>query len=285
MRQPNCTTTGCCLHNSRPSPPQCEQCCTDRIVLALISLLVNGESMNAFRILLVDDHPIFRLGLCSLLSARQGWEICGEAGDGRDAIEKCMLLRPDLVILDICLPGLNGVDAARQILKENPAQRILVLTDVGSDRVISDCLQAGVRGWVFKSDAPSDVIAAVDALQRNNCIFSLRISYLLVGSHSKQGLSGQAGPRASLLSPREREVLQLLAEGRTSKDVAVILNIAVKTAETHRSNIMLKLDIHSIAKLVLYAVRNEIIHVQSPSAAALPDSRNGLASVALQNVN
>ncbi len=252
------------------------------MVLALISFLNSGETMNAFRILVVDDHPIFRLGLCSLLGSREGWEVCGQAGDGRDAVEKCMQLKPDLVILDICLPGLNGVDAARKILKANPAQRILVLTDVGSDKVVGDCLQAGVRGWVLKSDASSDLTAAVEAMQRNNSVSSLRISDLLVGSQSKQS---PAGLRVPMLSPREREVLQLLAEGRTSKDVAVILNIAVKTAETHRSNIMSKLDIHSIAKLVLYAVRNEIIHVQSPAVAAPPERLNRVASVTLQSVN
>jgi DNA-binding NarL/FixJ family response regulator len=241
--------------------------------------------MNAFRILVVDDHPIFRLGLCSLLRSREGWEVCGEAGDGRDAVEKCMQLKPDLVILDICLPKLNGVDAARQILKDNPAQRILVLTDVGSDTVVNDCLQAGVRGWVLKSDASSDLTAAVQAMQQNNCVYSPRISALLIDSLSKQRQIGPAGPRVPVLSPREREVLQLLAEGRTCRDVAVILNIAVKTAETHRSNIMLKLDIHSIAKLVLYAVRNEIIHVQSLAAAAPPERGNGVANVILQSVN
>ena len=240
--------------------------------------------MSAFRILVVDDHPIFRLGLRSLLCSREGWEVCGEAGDGRDAVEKCMQLKPDLVILDICMPTLNGVDAARQILKDNPAQRILVLTDVGSDTVVSDCLQAGVRGWVLKSDASSDLTAAVQAMKQNNCVYSPRISDLLVGSLSKQRQIGPAGPRAPILSPREREVLQLLAEGRTSKDVAAILNIAVKTAETHRSNVMSKLDIHSIAKLVLYAVKNEIIHVQSPAASA-PERGNGAADVTLQSVN
>ena len=151
--------------------------------------------MNAFRILVVDDHPIFRLGLCSLLRSREGWEVCGEAGDGRDAVEKCIQFKPDLVILDICLPILNGVDAARQILKDNPAQRILVLTDVGSDKVVSDCLQAGVRGWVLKSDTPSDLTAAVQAMQRNNCVYSLRISDLLVRSLSNQSPTGPAGPR------------------------------------------------------------------------------------------
>ncbi|MFY9911152.1 MAG: response regulator transcription factor, partial [Candidatus Sulfotelmatobacter sp.] len=231
--------------------------------------------MNPFRILVADDHPIFRLGLCSLLGSHEGWEICGEAGDGRDAVEKCVQLKPDLVILDICMPKLNGVDVARQILKDNPDQRILVLTDVDSDRVARDCLQAGVRGWILKSDAPSDLTAAVEALQRHNYVFSLRISDMLVGGQPKRSATGPAGTKVRQLSPREREVLQLLAEGRTSRDVAVILNIALKTAETHRSNIMLKLDIHSIAKLVLYAVRNEIIHVRAAPESAFPERGNG----------
>jgi len=241
--------------------------------------------MSTFRILLADDHPIFRLGLCSLLGSREGWKVCGEAGDGRDAVEKCMRLKPDLVILDICMPKLNGVDAARQILKDNPAQRILVLAEVDSDKVVRDCWQAGVRGWVLKSDTASDLTAAVEAMERRNCVFSLRISDLLVGNQSKPNPADSTGLRVPQLSPREREVLQLLAEGRTSRDVAVILNIALKTAETHRNNIMVKLDIHSIAKLVLYAVRNEIIHVQSAPEAAPAERRNGIANVILQTIN
>ena len=137
--------------------------------------------MGAFRILVADDHPIFRLGLCSLLGAHTGWEVCGEAADGQDAVEKCMQLKPDLLILDICMPKLNGVDAARQILKDNPGQRILILTDVDSEKVVRDWLQAGIRGWVLKSDGTGDLTTAVEALQRHNCIFSLRVSDLLVG--------------------------------------------------------------------------------------------------------
>lgn len=241
--------------------------------------------MNAFRILVADDHPIFRLGLCSLLGSHPGWEVCGEAVDGQDAAEKCMQLKPDLLILGMCMPVLNGVDAARQILKDNPAQRILVLTDIESEKVVRDCLQAGVRGWVLKSDATSDITAAVEALQRNNCIFSLRISDLLVGSQSKQSPTAPAGPKVRQLTSREREVLQLLAEGNRSKDVAVILNISLKTAETHRTNLMSKLNLHSIAQLVVYAVRNEVINVQFPVAGALPERGNGLPNVTLQSLN
>jgi DNA-binding NarL/FixJ family response regulator len=132
--------------------------------------------MNTFRILVSDDHPIFRFGLCSLLSSHKGWEICGEAADGREAVEKCNRLKPDLLILDICMPKLNGVDAARQILKHNPAQRILIVTDVNSEQVVQDCLAAGVRGWIFKSDAIDDLIPAVEELQRNKSAFNKLVS-------------------------------------------------------------------------------------------------------------
>jgi DNA-binding NarL/FixJ family response regulator len=122
--------------------------------------------MGAFRILVADDHPIFRFGLRSLLGSHESWEVCGEAADGKQAIEKCRQLKPDLVILDICMPRLNGVDAARQILRDNPAQRILVLASVDSEQVVRDCLEAGVRGWVFKSDGTDDLKTAVEALER-----------------------------------------------------------------------------------------------------------------------
>lgn len=224
--------------------------------------------MNAFRILVADDHPVFRLGLCSLLGSHIGWEVCGEAADGQDAVEKCMQLKPDLLILDICMPKLNGVDAARRILKDNPAQRILILTDVASEKVTRDWLQAGVRGWVLKSDGSGYLTTAVEALQRHNCIFSMQVADLLVGD-SKRSSDGPTASNVSQLTPREREVLQLFASGSRCKDVAVVLNISVKTVETHRSNVMFKLNLHSTAQLVLYAVRNEIIHVQSPVADAL----------------
>ena len=173
--------------------------------------------MSTFRILVADDHPVFRFGLCTLLETRPGWEVCGEAADGREAVEKCRQLKPDLLILDICLPELNGVDAARQILKDNPDQVILVLTSVDSEQVVRDCLEAGVRGWVFKSDRIDDVITAVEALQRRRSIFSLRVSNLIVDGHKRHG----ADPlEANLpkLSAREREVVQLVSEGRASKE-------------------------------------------------------------------
>jgi DNA-binding NarL/FixJ family response regulator len=225
--------------------------------------------MTAFRILLADDHPIIRFGLSCLLGSHAGWEVCGEAGDGRDAVAKCKQLKPDLIILDICLPILNGVDTARQILKYNPAQAILILTSVESEQVIRDCLEAGVRGWVFKSDGTEDLTTAVEAMQRGKSIFSSRVSDLIVDGYKRHRVDPDAA-KLPKLSPREREVVQLVSEGKASKEVAAILNVTLATAETHRSNIMQKLKLHSIAELVLYAVRNEIVHVQSAPLLRFP---------------
>jgi len=226
--------------------------------------------MSAFRILLADDHPIFRFGLCAMLRSHEGWEVCGEAADGREAVEKCKQIKPDLLILDICLPELNGLEAARQILKNNPGQAILVLTAVDSEHVIRECLEAGIRGWVFKSDASEDVVTAVEALQRQKSIFNSRVSDLIMDNY-KRHEDGVAADSVTGLSPREREVVQLVCEGKASKEIATILNVSLATAETHRTNILRKLRLHSIAEVVLYAVRNEIVHVHFPPVQRLPD--------------
>src|ERR1700678_1678151 len=156
--------------------------------------------MATFRILVVDDHPIFRFVLSSLLRSHEGWEVCGEAADGRDAVEKCKQSKPDLVILDICLPKLNGVDAARQILKHNPAQAVLILTAVDSEQVIRECLEAGVGGWIFNSDEASDLVTAVEALQRPKPIFSSRVCDLIMDGY-KQHRIGPSVPKVAKLSP------------------------------------------------------------------------------------
>jgi DNA-binding NarL/FixJ family response regulator len=221
--------------------------------------------MNTFRILLAEDHPVFRMGVCSLIRSHQEWEVCGEAADGREAVKQCMQLRPDLLILDICLPHLNGLDAARQILKHNPDQKILVLTNVESDQVIRGCLEAGVRGWVLKSDSVDELTAAIEALRQNRSSFSSRVSNLILHGYLKPHSVNPTLVLPARLSGREREVVQLVSEGKTSKEIAELLGVSVKTAETHRSNVMLKLRLHSTVELVMYAIRNEIVHVQLPT--------------------
>ena len=241
--------------------------------------------MTTFRILVADDHPIFRLGLCSLLGSHEGWEVCGQAADGRDAVQKCGQLKPDLLILDICMPKLNGVDAARQILKDNPAQRILVLTDVNSEDVVRDCLEVGVRGWVFKSDGTDDLTIAVEALERHKSAFTSRVSDLIMDGFLQRHRASPAVPKVSRLSRREREVVQLLGEGKTTKEVATLLNVSVKTAATHRSNLMYKLKLHSIADLVLYAVRNEIVRVQLPAVLPFPEQKTDERTLFRRGIN
>jgi DNA-binding NarL/FixJ family response regulator len=202
-----------------------------------------------------------RKGLVALLQQQPDWQVCGEAADGREAVEKAQQLRPDVVILDIGMPSLNGLEATRQILKANPLARILILTLHDSDQTVRDVLNAGARGFLLKSDAASELVAAVEALGRAKAYFTSKVSPLVLEPH----LKGPTGPALTLsrhrLTPREREVVQLLAEGKSTKEVAVTLGLSVKTAETHRSNIMRKLQLHSVSDLVLYAVRNNIVHV------------------------
>jgi DNA-binding NarL/FixJ family response regulator len=239
--------------------------------------------MGTFRILLADDHPVFRLGLCSLLGSHESWEICGQASDGREAVNKCKQLKPDLLILDIGMPELNGVDAARRILKDNPRQRILVLTDLRSEQTIRDCLEAGVRGWVYKSDDPAELITAVEALQQYRSMFSSRVCDLILDGYLLRRPSGPVALMPPRLSFREREVVQLVGEGRTSKEVAARLGISLKTAETHRSNILIKLNLHSTVELVLYAVQNNIVDVvHFPLVVRrAPHNGNGHAQIAV----
>jgi len=225
--------------------------------------------MNAFRILLADAHPIFRHGLRCLLSSHLGWEVCGEAVDGRDAVEKSKQLKPDLLLMDISLPNLNGLDAAGQILHNNPLQRIMLITAVKSDDLVRDSLDLGIRGWVDKADSPEELLAGVAAMQRHSCFFTSQVSNLIVENYLQRHRSDPEAIKKSRLTPREREVVQLVAESKSTKEIATILQISGKTAETHRSNILLKLKLHSTAELVLYAVRNEIIHVQLPPMVEL----------------
>jgi DNA-binding NarL/FixJ family response regulator len=219
-----------------------------------------------FRILVADDHEVVRRGLCALLQSRPEWEICGEAADGREAVEKSQNLKPDAVIIDIGMPTLNGLEATRQILKANPDIRVLVLTLHDSDQMIREVLDAGARGFLLKSDAARDLISAVQALRRDNTYFTSRVAEMVLEGYLKPPSKAvPLAPLRSRLTPREREVVQLIAEGKSTKEVAVALQLSVKTAETHRSNIMRKLELHSVSDLVLYAVRNNIVTVVQPS--------------------
>ncbi len=220
----------------------------------------------AFRIFIADDHEVVRKGLISLLEAQPGWEVCGEAGDGREAVEKASELKPDITILDIGMPSLNGLEATRQILKVNPDAKILVLTLHDSDSVVREVLNAGARGFLLKSDAARDLVAAAEALRRDKTYFTSKVAAMVLEGYLKGGVApSPTQVTRNRLTPREREIVQLLAEGKSTKEVAVALGLSVKTAETHRSNIMRKLQIHSVSDLVLYAVRNNIVHVVQPT--------------------
>jgi DNA-binding NarL/FixJ family response regulator len=210
----------------------------------------------ALRILVADDHPVVRQGICALLKAHAGWEVCGEASEGRQAVQMAKDLRPDIVILDIAMPTLNGLDATRQILNENADQKVLILTMSDSEQLIREVLGAGARGFVLKSDAAKDLVAAVQALERHRTFFTSRVQDILDSYFAPSSLA-----TLPTLTSREREVLQLIAEGKTTKEVAVILGCSVKTAETHRSNFMRKLHLHSVSEVVLYAIRNQIVRV------------------------
>ena len=224
------------------------------------------------RILIADDHELARRGIRSVLESHVGWEVCGEAKDGREAVELAASTKPDLVLLDIGMPNLNGLEAARQILSVSPNIAILILTMHDTDSVVREVLRAGARGFVLKSDAGRDLVSAVEALELRRTFFTTRVSQMVLnGFLDRDG--GQGGsvaqlepprkvdPSTDVLTSREREVIQLLAEGKTSKEVAVALNLSVKTAETHRTNLMRKLDLHSVADLTRYAVRNGIVQV------------------------
>jgi DNA-binding NarL/FixJ family response regulator len=216
------------------------------------------------RILVADDHEVVRRGLCSLLEAQSDWEICGEASTGREAVEKAQQLKPDIVILDIGMPSLSGLEATRQIVKAIPQAKVLILTLHDSDQVVSEVLNAGARGFLLKSDAARDLVAAVEALRRGKTYFTSKVAAMVLEGYLKSGIAAPAPPSSDRLTPREREIVQLLAEGNTTKQVAVVLGVSVKTAETHRSNVMRKLQLHSVSELVLYAVRNNLVHVAPP---------------------
>jgi DNA-binding NarL/FixJ family response regulator len=216
--------------------------------------------LSDLRILIADDHEVARKGIRSLLETHPGWQVCGEARDGREAVALAGQLKPEVLLLDIGMPNLNGLDAARQILTILPDARIMILTVHDSDQVVREVLAAGARGFLLKSDTGRDLLAAVEALQHRRTFFTSKVAQMMLEGYLRPHHENETSSPC-VLTPREREVIQLVAEGKSTKEVATALSLSVKTAETHRTNLMRKLDLHSIADLTLYAVRNGIVHV------------------------
>ena len=218
--------------------------------------------MKSLRILIADDHDLMRRGVKTLLQSHTGWEICGEAKTGREAVDLAEKMRPDIVILDIGMPDLNGMEAARRIRKASPATEILILSVHYSDQLVREIVDAGVRGYIVKSDSDRDLVIAVETLAKHKPFFTPHATEMILGSFNTGGPIRQIPEMISeRLTSREREIVQLLAEGKSSKEVASSLGISTKTAETHRANVMRKLELHNVSELVRYAVRNQIIEV------------------------
>jgi DNA-binding NarL/FixJ family response regulator len=210
---------------------------------------------------LADDHEVVRLGLRTLLENGTDWKVVGEAANGRDAVEQIKDLKPDVVVMDLTMPQLNGLEATRQILKDAPRTAVMILSVNESEDIVHEVLSAGARGFMLKSDAGKDLLVAVEGLQQGRPFFSARVAdYVLQHYHRRGTASGEPVPSpSSTLTAREREVLQLLVEGQSNKEVASSLGIGVKTAEAHRANLMKKLGVHSMSELVRYAIRNKIV--------------------------
>ena len=211
----------------------------------------------SLRILVVDDHAVVRRGVRSLLESHEGWEVCGEATTGRDAVDQSRRLRPDVVVMDLSLPELNGLDATRHILKDAPETEVLVLTMHQSEELARDVLQAGARGYVLKSDADENLIAAVESLRQHKPFLTPAVTEFVLDGYIRDVADPDAGRRA--VTAREREIIQLIAEGKSNKKAASALKISVKTIEAHRANIMRKLHLRSVSDLVRYAIRNKIV--------------------------
>lgn len=208
------------------------------------------------RILLADDHAIVRTGLRALLEAEPGWKICAEAATGREAVAKATELRPEIAIIDLNMPDLNGLEAARQIKRAVPKTELVIFTADENDELIREVFAAGARSYILKDQAMEHLVDAVRAAASHKPFFSTKVSEVLFARfiHGKTGEEGQ-----ERLTKREREIVQLIAEGAANRDVAAKLDISLRTAETHRANILRKLKLGSVAELVRYAIRNKII--------------------------
>jgi DNA-binding NarL/FixJ family response regulator len=215
--------------------------------------------MTRIRILLADDHTVMRQGLRKVLEESSDWHVVAEAGDGREAVRLAEECKPDVAIVDVTMPLLNGIETTRQILKRSPSTRVLVLTMHSDQPYVNQILRAGATGYLLKDSADIDLINAVTAVSQGHSFFSPVVARVMLDDYTQQLSKRGVTDPYDALSPREREILQLIAEGKANKEIATLLSISPSTVETHRAHIMEKLDLHSAAEIVLYAVRRGII--------------------------
>jgi two-component system response regulator NreC len=211
------------------------------------------------RILIADDHALIREGTCAVLGRQPGWKVCGQAANGREAVAQALALKPDIVVLDMTMPELNGLDAAIQIRRQLPDTEVVLLSGYGSEELIHAAFQAGVKSFVLKTGAQELLLEAIRSVAQHKPFLTPTVAEILLSpALAPNGSANNADP-AMRLSAREREVLQFTAEGKTNKDVATALNIGIRTAENHRASILRKLHLNSAAELVRYAIRNKMI--------------------------
>jgi DNA-binding NarL/FixJ family response regulator len=206
------------------------------------------------RILIADDHDVVRSGVRAILEAQESWEVVGEAETGKEAVDKALATRPDIVVLDYALPIMNGIEATRQIRARVPGAEVLIFTMHDTDALVREVLEAGARGFLLKSDARKFLLAAVESLVAHKPFFTGKVSETLLASYLAKRAETE-----ELLTARERSVIQLIAEGHTNRSMADILSISSKTVETHRASAMRKLDLSTTAALIRYAIRNKIV--------------------------
>ena len=215
--------------------------------------------MHNLRLVVADDHPLMRRGICDLLEAEPGWEVVAKASNGREAIDAVSMSKPDVLVIDLAMPELNGLTATREILRLFPKLGVVLLTMHNTDQSVREVLESGARGYVLKSDAEQDLVAAVKAVAAGKPFFTANITEIVLKGYLNRTATSEPAKALSGLTTREREVVQLLVEGKGNKDVALAMRLSVKTVEAHRSNINRKLAIRSTSDLVRYAVRNGIV--------------------------
>jgi DNA-binding NarL/FixJ family response regulator len=216
--------------------------------------------MKTTQILIADDHELVRKGLRAVLEGQPGWKVCGEAINGRQAVELAKQLGPDVIVLDVTMPDLNGLEATRQIRKAIPQAEILILTMHESEQLVGEMLAAGAHGYILKADTSRLLVSAIESLAQHKPFFTGKVSEVVLNGYLNRGdVTNRANGLLEHLTAREREIVQLLAEGKTNKEVAVALGVSIKTVDAHRANVIHKLRLHSVTDLVRYAIRNQII--------------------------